>query len=71
MSHIFDQTSDIPQEAQLALSHRLKFPVFEIINMAMTFTAFSSGVSILVHQMEGVPGCLDDLQGFQGGDDFG
>ena len=26
---------------------RLKFPVFEIINMAMTFTAFSPGVSAL------------------------
>ena len=24
---------------------RLKFPVFEIINMAMTFTAFSPGMS--------------------------
>ena len=26
-------------------SVRLKFPVFEIINMAMTFTAFSPGMS--------------------------
>lgn len=60
-----------PSGSSTCLSHRLKFPVFEIINMAMTFTAFSSGVSILVHQMEGVPRCLDDLQGFQGGDDLG
>lgn len=30
---------------------RLKFPVFEIINMAMTFTAFSSGVSNLANRL--------------------
>ena len=39
-----DNNSAIAHQSRTS-SVRLKFPVFEIINMAMTFTAFSPGMS--------------------------